>query len=330
MARRHALLLLLLLTPWCCTFLAPWVTRRVGTPRATRNAVAAGNSEREELWAKRRDQMILPAARVVSAGGKQGSAFVISNSENGTYVITCHHVIKDSIKQNDRWDPVEKSSKKVEQLLPISVETFRYDLHGRHLQTVTTSADIVAYCIYGDEWTFEGDLALLKLKVPVEITAAAVISEKNFEEVHALDEVVMVGCPDASEVPMPTTGHVASLSEVRAGIGLMLSQVFGNPGSSGSAVYRFSPERNRYEVIALHSLTDGRGSLTSLGRGNFLRLAVQAPEIHKFLRSHKLLHLLQPPEEDQGTKSAKAPKKAAKTASAGTKTATKAKKKATR
>jgi len=79
---------------------------------------------------------------------------------------------------------------------------------------------------------------------------------------------------------------VASLSEVRAGIGLMLSQVsggskiflahqqanpvntgnasafvlsgraqgclsgqvFGNPGSSGSAVYRFSPERSRYEV----------------------------------------------------------------------------------
>ena len=64
-------------------------------------------------------------------------------------------------------------------------------------------------------------------------------------------------------------GHVASLSEQRAGIGLMLSQasaswgcvvffierftrrfaqVFGNPGSSGSAVFRFSPERQRYEA----------------------------------------------------------------------------------
>lgn len=325
---RHVLLLLLLLAPWCCSFLAP--ARRGRTWTATRRPAVAG-SEREELWAKRREQMILPAARVVSAGGKQGSAFVISNSENGTYVITCHHVIRDCIKQIDRWDPVEKSSKKVEQLLPVSVETFRYDLHGRHLQTVTTSADIVAYCIYGDEWTFEGDLALLKLKVPVEITAAALISEKNFEdEVRPLDEVVMLGCPDASEVPLPTTGHVASLSDVRAGIGLMLSQVFGNPGSSGSAVYRFSPERNRYEVIALHSLTDGRGSLTSLGRGNFLRLSVQAPEIHKFLRSHQLLHLVQQPEDQEGsgTKSAKAPKKA-KTASTGTKTVTKAKKKAT-
>jgi hypothetical protein len=31
----------------------------------------------------------------------------------------------------------------------------------------------------------QGDLALLKLKAPVEITAAALISEKNFEEVAA-------------------------------------------------------------------------------------------------------------------------------------------------
>eukprot|EP00434_Breviolum_minutum_P040363 symbB.v1.2.035862.t2/scaffold4911.1/size32999/3 len=220
-----------------------------------------------DLWETRRDQMILPAAKVISAEGKQGSAFIISDTaKNGTYVLTCHHVIRDCIKQNDRWDPLEKSSKKVEQLLPVSVETFRYDGHGRHLQTVTTSADIVAYSLFGDQWSFEGDLALLKLKVPVEITAASLISEQHFEdEVRALDEVVMVGCPDASEVPLPSTGHVASLSEVRAGIGLMLSQVFGNPGSSGSAVYRFSPERSRYEVIALHSLTDGRGSLTNVG-----------------------------------------------------------------
>lgn len=263
--------------------------------------------------------MILPAAKVISAEGKQGSAFIISDTaKNGTYVLTCHHVIRDCIKQNDRWDPLEKSSKKVEQLLPVSVETFRYDGHGRHLQTVTTSADIVAYSLFGDQWSFEGDLALLKLKVPVEITAASLISEQHFEdEVRALDEVVMVGCPDASEVPLPSTGHVASLSEVRAGIGLMLSQVFGNPGSSGSAVYRFSPERSRYEVIALHSLTDGRGSLTNVGRGNFLRLGVQAPEIHKFLRIHKLSYLV------ESERSAESGTKTAKTAQAGRKTGAK-------
>ncbi|CAE7264066.1 unnamed protein product [Symbiodinium sp. CCMP2456] len=146
--------------------------------------------------------------------------------------------------------------------------------------------------MYGDKWSFEGDLALLKLKAPLTNPAAAVIDEGDFDEVRALDEIIMFGCPDASELPLPTTGHVASMSEQRAGIGLMLSQVFGNPGSSGSAVFRYSEKRSRYEVIAIHSLTDSRGSLTDVGRGCFLRLAIQAPEIHKFLRLHKMSHLL--------------------------------------
>eukprot|EP00933_Yihiella_yeosuensis_P055101 TRINITY_DN53760_c0_g1_i1.p1 TRINITY_DN53760_c0_g1~~TRINITY_DN53760_c0_g1_i1.p1 ORF type:complete len:406 (-),score=61.54 TRINITY_DN53760_c0_g1_i1:160-1344(-) len=251
-------------------------------------------------WPVRRDQMILPAARIVTPTGTQGSAFIISQSaENGTYVMTNHHVIKDCIKQNDRWDPVSKSSSKVEQLLPVNVETFRYDDRGRHLQTVTTQAEIVAYTVYGDKWDFEGDLALLKLKAPVDhIPAASLIGLEDFaDEVRMLDEVVMVGCPDGSPVPLPTTGHIASVTEERAGVGLMLSQVFGNPGSSGSAVYRYSAERNSYEVVAVHSMIDGRGSLTDVGRGCFLRLAIPASEVHGFLRRHSFEHLVAKAEE---------------------------------
>ncbi|CAJ1342735.1 unnamed protein product, partial [Effrenium voratum] len=296
-------------------------TKAKAKPKPKPKAKAAasnGELSPDEQWERRRDQMILPAAKVVSHDGKQGSAVVLAQKE-GTYVLTCHHVIRDCIKQIDRWDPVEKSSKKVEQFMHPSVETFLYDPHGRHLQTVVTSADIVAYRQYGDQWSFEGDLALLKLKAPVDIPACALIGEEDFDEVRPLDEVVMVGCPDASEVPLPTLGHVASLSEQRAGIGLMLSQVFGNPGSSGSAVFRFSPERQRYEVIALHSLTDSRGSLTNVGRGNFLRLAVRAPEIHKFLRLHSFGHLVAEPSEGNtsqaevnGTKTAKAKAKSSR------------------
>ncbi|CAE8595597.1 unnamed protein product, partial [Polarella glacialis] len=138
--------------------------------------------------------MILPAARIVTPTGTQGSGFVVAHSEGATYVLTNHHVIRDCIQQNDRWDPVDKSSKKVEQLLPVSVETFRYDERGRHLQTVTTSAEIAAYTVYGDKWSFEGDLALLKLKIPLEgVPAVHVMAETTFvEEVRMLDEVIMV------------------------------------------------------------------------------------------------------------------------------------------
>lgn len=261
------------------------VERRLLTPR--------------ELWAARRDHMILPAARVVSPDGKQGSGFVLAD-ENHTYVLTAHHVIQDAIQQTDRWDPIEKSSKKVESCLPVSVQVFRYDDKGRHTQTITTSAHIVAYNHWGDKWDFEGYLALLRLRTPVDgVPSARIISEAAYlDDVRLLDEIVMVGCPDGSKMPLPTTGHVASLTEERAGVGLLLSQVFGNPGSSGSAVYRYSGERGCYEVVALHSMTDGRGSLTESGRGNFLRLAVPAPEIRKFLEKNEFSRLVDEPEAE--------------------------------
>jgi len=167
------------------------------------------------------------------------------------------------------------------------VQVFRYDDRGRHVQTVTTSAQIVGYTQYGDEWDFEGDLALLKLQVNLDdLPHSTLIGEQEFmDEVRTLDEIVMVGCPDGSELPLPTTGHIASLTEERAGVSLLLSQVFGNQGSSGSAVYRFSPERGTYEVIAIHSMVDSRGSITGATRGSFLRLAIPAPAIHGFLRN---------------------------------------------
>jgi len=239
--------------------------------------------------------MILPAARVLTSD-KIGSGFVIGSTENGTFILTNHHVIKSHIQQTDIWNPVEQSSKKVDRFLPVSVELFRYDERGRHTQTITTSAEIVSYSQFGDQWDFQGDMALLKLKAPVDDLAGAnLIAEEDFlSEVRLLDEVVMVGCPDGSAMPMPLTGHVASMTEERAGVGLLLSQLFGNLGSSGSAVYRYSVDRGVYEVIAIHSMTDGRGSLTDKGHGNFLRLAIPAPSILDFLNRIGYGHLVAP------------------------------------
>ncbi|CAE7781013.1 unnamed protein product [Symbiodinium sp. CCMP2456] len=78
-------------------------------------------------WEKKRDQMLLAAVRIESHGGTQGSGFVISASANGTFVLTNHHVIRDSIHQHDRWDPVAESSKKVDRFMPVTVESFDYD-----------------------------------------------------------------------------------------------------------------------------------------------------------------------------------------------------------
>merc|ERR1712048_683652 len=94
------------------------------------------------------------------------------------------------------------------------------------------------------------------------------------------------------------------MGEERSGVGLLLSQVFGNPGSSGSAVYRYSVDRGAYEVIAVHSMVDSRGSLTDGGRGGFLRLAVPAPALHSFMRQHGFGDLIaataaDPPEKEE-------------------------------
>lgn len=232
--------------------------------------------------------MILPTTRIQTYTGKQGTGFAIARNDNGTFVLTNHHVVEDCIQQNDRWDPVEKSSSKIERLRPVDVEVFKYDDRGRHIQTVTTSAEIVAYTQYGDEWDFEGDIALLKLKADVGgLPCACLISEDDYlDNVRTLDDVIMVGCPGGAKTPLATKGHFASIELQRAGMGLLLSHVFGNPGSSGSPVYRFSEERGAYEVIAIHSLADFTGKLTDDGRGTFLRQAVTAPDIHSFLKSH--------------------------------------------
>jgi len=232
--------------------------------------------------------MILPTTRIQTNVGKQGTGFAMARNANGTFVLTNHHVVQDCIQQDDRWDPVDKSSNKVERLRPVDVEVFLYDDRGRHIQTVTTSADIVAYTQYGDEWDFEGDIALLRLKADVAgLPCACLISEDDYlDEVRTLDDIIMVGCPGGAKTPLATKGHIASLELQRAGMGLLLSHVFGNPGSSGSPVYRFSEERGAYEVIAIHSLADFTGKLTDDGRGTFLRQAVTAPDIHSFLKNH--------------------------------------------
>jgi len=265
-----------------------------GSAAATVPPITPAAAAAKAAWAVRRDQMVLPAARIMTSEGTQGSGFVIANDENGTFVLTNHHVIKDSIQTDDRWDPVEKSSKKVERTLPVNVDIFRYDSRGRHMQTTVTSAQVVAYQQYGNKWDFEGDLALLQLRAPVDgVPPAKIVNEDAYmDEVRVFDEVIMVGCPEGSPMPLPTTGHIASLTEERAGVGLLLSHVFGNPGSSGSAVYRYFPERNTYEVVAVHSMADNRGSLTDVGRGSFLRLAVPAPTLHGFLKSHGFSYLV--------------------------------------
>lgn len=232
--------------------------------------------------------MILPTTRIKTHTGTQGTGFAIGCNENGTFVLTNHHVVQDCIQQDDRWDPVDKSSKKVERLRPVNVEVFKYDERGTHIQTVITSADVVAYTQYGDEWDFEGDIALLQLKVAVDgLPCACLIAEDDYlDEVRTLDDVVMIGCPGGAKTPIATKGHIASIELQRAGMGLLLSHVFGNPGSSGSPVYRFSEDRGVYEVIAIHSLADFTGKLTDDGRGTFLRQAVTAPDIHGFLKRH--------------------------------------------
>jgi len=222
---------------------------------------------------------------------------VISVTGNGTYVLTNHHVVAAAIKQLSRWDPLEGKNTTTESTLPVNVETFAYDERGRHIQTMSTVAEIVAYARFGDKWDFDGDLALLRLKAPVTgMLAARVISEEDFyDDVRVLNDVIMIGCPKGAYLPLPLKGHIASISEEMSGVGLLLSQLLGNPGNSGSAVYRYSPHRGIYEIVAVHSMRDSaRGALTDQGDGSFLRFGVQAPAIHKFLETTNFSTILRP------------------------------------
>ena len=113
---------------------------------------------------KLHENVIYPTVRV-RTGKAGGSGLVIyskpiPNDENGeyeTYVMTCHHVVKDAIKFVTKRHSFANRNVKFEDRQLVDVEVFEYERMSKITSSNTYKADIMC-------WDEQVDLALLKLQ----------------------------------------------------------------------------------------------------------------------------------------------------------------------
>lgn len=158
----------------------------------------------------RLEKILYPVTRVRSGSGAGSGTVVWSgNTPEGkteTYVLTNHHVVKNQIKVEKRWDPNIKKELMVETRSSVEVEFFQYE-NGSTLEGTTSyKAEIVAY-------SKEEDLALLRLKKSTPTYFVADLAPESREaEIFLGNRIVAVGCALSHE-PIMTDGGVNFMDE---------------------------------------------------------------------------------------------------------------------
>jgi len=195
-------------------------------------------------------EMLYPTVRIQS-GNAWGSGTVIYSKPDRkgvyhTYVATCEHVVDDLIKVEKKWDSVLKVDRRTEILGRPAVQMFYYE----HLSRCKGSsgehrAEIVAY----DK---DEDIAILEVErkeLPIDFVAF-LYPENEIPKIHVLDELFCVGAAMAHE-PIMTVGHLNFMDEIIDGKEYWMSSAASIFGNSGGTVYRYSPERKRYELLGM-------------------------------------------------------------------------------
>lgn len=234
-------------------------------------------SAQAEPPAKQHEEMLYTVVQVQS-GFSRGSGTVIwSGQRNGrweTYILTNHHVIDDSVKIEEEWDSDQGKEVKRESRDPVTALWFGYNDFSRSIGTSGREATIEAY----DK---KADLALLKLRekesgVPF---VAGLIPEG--ETIYLFDPTFAVGS-GMGRPPFATDGMVAYLDGRIDGHRYMMSTapiIFGN---SGGALFRYSGERDRYELIGVPS----RGTVAGFSIVEHMAWSIVIETVRGFLRDN--------------------------------------------
>lgn len=250
----------------------------------------------------RHEQMIYPVTLIQSGGGSGSGTVIFSNWHEGevhTYILTNHHVIKNSVHVTKMWcsgPPKcdEPAKIDVERRDTVRAVWFEYNDLSRNIGTRGQKADIVAYSrLY--------DLALLRTRnteTPVEYVAAFI---PEGEPIYLGDEIACVGA-GLGNPPFMTTGQVGFLdAEIKGEDSryslLTCNLIFGN---SGGASFRWSDARQTFELIgtpAKISASWASGPVTHMA------WAISAETARTFLREHEMGWIIGDPlkpDDDEG------------------------------
>jgi hypothetical protein len=222
--------------------------------------------------------MIYPVVRV-KANMAGGSGTVIYSREIGdtgeyrSYVLTNHHVVKESIAFKDKWDSAAGREIKIEVRAPVSVEFFEYRDGSWENGIFSLQADIVA-------WDSVYDLALLELRSvrPVQ-HIANLYPRDQVNKLRIGMQTLTVGC-SMGHKPVPSTiGMISSLDEELENISWWMHSSAGIYGNSGGAAFLV----DSMEMIGIPSRIEVFLSGFSVNAISWLQYIVPVTRIYNWL-----------------------------------------------
>lgn len=194
------------------------------------------------------ERVIYPLVQV-RAEKAGGSGTVVYSGEHDdhydTFVLTNHHVVKNSISVKDEWNSIIGRKVPTETRAPVEVRNYIY----RDVSFLETSevneADIVA-------WDEKHDLALLHLRTTRRFPYVAKLFDPDrFRELRMGMELIACGC-SLLHKPLISHGHLTSLDETVANLRYAMSSTLITFGNSGGAVFR----ADTLEFIGVPSMLD--------------------------------------------------------------------------
>ena len=162
-----------------------------------------------------------------------------------SYIVTNFHVVQRAIEVLKTYDPKLKLTVDKETRYAVDVAWWQYNDLSRAVRTEGAKADIVGY----DK---KADLALLRVRDFERCMDNVAHLLPEGEKMFLFERVWAVGA-GLGQPPFPTDGMLANLETEIKGHPYLLATapiIFGN---SGGALYRFSDERQRFEMIGLPS-----------------------------------------------------------------------------
>jgi len=223
------------------------------------------------------EEVLKPVVRIRSKKGT-GSGTVLASDENGTHIVTNHHVIESNIEYKDTWDELLKREMKKEFTATVEVDFSRIDAFGRVSSIITSQADIIIT-------NRQQDIALLKVRDSEPHIIVNMYPEDLADTVPILSPIACCGAAKG-EKPIVTFGHLNGVQIEIDNYDYCLSSAASIFGNSGGAVFTpYGPE-DTWCYVGIPS----RIAVTIIGWSvdAVTHLAYYAPvsRVYEWLRNH--------------------------------------------
>jgi S1-C subfamily serine protease len=240
------------------------------------------------------DQM-LSSVVLIDQGQGSGSGTVIYSAEYEgevhTYILTNFHVVSSAVTVSEEWDSKLGKNVDVERRQPVDAYWFEYIQYSINTGKRGQRAEIVAY-------NAKMDLALIRLVDTENIVTPVSPIIPQSDTVHLMESVWAIGS-GMGFPPFATRGEIAAVDGRQSGMTYMMSTAPIVWGNSGGALFRWSDDRTRYELIGVPSRITIAGFRFPIFN---MAWSIPAETIFEFLENNNLCFIYTEPcpvEEDE-------------------------------